>query len=162
MNFEQLKELFPNATKDNWHHHSKGGGWVQNTATVADTAFVGENALVYGNARVSGDAQVSGNAWVYGDAWVFGNARVYGDAWVYGGEWKVSPLFIQGTKHSVCICKPGVIRIGCEEHSIDEWLKNYRVIGEKNGYSSDKIEEYGVYIKMISSLKNQPNICGEK
>jgi carbonic anhydrase/acetyltransferase-like protein (isoleucine patch superfamily) len=78
------------------HQHINGGGWVADTATVADTAYVGPNAKVYGIARVSGNATVSGdarvygtalvsdNAWVYGNATVLGTAKVYGNAWVYG------------------------------------------------------------------------------
>jgi len=50
------------------HQHSNGGGWVADTADVADTAYVGpdaqvfDDALVYGNAKVIDDAQVYGNA----------------------------------------------------------------------------------------------------
>ena len=29
------------------HQHSNGGGWVADTATVADTAYVGPDAQVY-------------------------------------------------------------------------------------------------------------------
>jgi len=109
---------------------------------------------------VCGDARVCGDAQVCGGALVSGNARVFGNAQVFGGKWKVSPLFILGTKHSVCVCKPGVIRIGCEEHSIDEWLENYRAIGEKNKYSSNEIEEYGLHIKYVDSLKRLPSVKG--
>jgi hypothetical protein len=35
------------------HKHPNGGGWVADTATVADTAYVGPEAKVYDNARVS-------------------------------------------------------------------------------------------------------------
>ena len=72
------------------HQHLNGGGWVANTAKVADTAYIGSNAQVYGNAQVSGNArvygnaQVSGNARVYDKARVFGNAQVSGDAQVCG------------------------------------------------------------------------------
>jgi carbonic anhydrase/acetyltransferase-like protein (isoleucine patch superfamily) len=65
--------------------HSNGGGWVADTATVAETAFVGPDARVFGNARVYGYALVYGNARVYGYALVYGNARVFGDAEVSGG-----------------------------------------------------------------------------
>ncbi len=34
------------------HYHSNGGGWVDNTATVAATAYVGPNARVLGYAQV--------------------------------------------------------------------------------------------------------------
>lgn len=55
MTLEQLQKLFPNAISETWHQHSNGGGWVQNTAFVADTAYVGPDALVYGEAWVFGD-----------------------------------------------------------------------------------------------------------
>jgi len=66
------------------HRHSNGGGWVADTATVADTAHVGLNACVSGNAYVSGNSRVSGNAQVYDNAYVSGNALVYGNAEVFG------------------------------------------------------------------------------
>ena len=59
------------------YRHFNGGGWVAETARVADTAFVGPDARVYGNARVTEDAWVSGNALVTGNAQVSGTARVY-------------------------------------------------------------------------------------
>ena len=71
---EQVLTLFPETTKENWHQHINGKGWVYTTAHVQETAYVGEEAVVcdkaevYGDARVSGNAQVSGCARVYGDA----------------------------------------------------------------------------------------------
>ena len=43
------------------HQHPNGGGWVADTATVADTAFVGLGAQVCGEALVYGTARVGGN-----------------------------------------------------------------------------------------------------
>ena len=90
MTFDELKKMFPDATPETWHQHKNGGGWVENTATVADSAYVGPDAKVCGNALVYGNAKVCGNAWVCGNAKVYGNARVYdkalvcGNALVYG------------------------------------------------------------------------------
>jgi carbonic anhydrase/acetyltransferase-like protein (isoleucine patch superfamily) len=72
------------------HRHTRGGGWVANTATVDPEAWIGPDALVYGNARVcsvepqTDDAQIYENARVHGEARVYGNARIYGKAKVYG------------------------------------------------------------------------------
>lgn len=66
MTLEKLQEIFPDATVDTWHQHTNGGGWVQNTAEVAETAYVGEDALVFGNAVVLWNSSISGNARVYG------------------------------------------------------------------------------------------------
>ena len=56
---EQVLTLFPETTKENWHQHINGKGWVYTTAHVQETAYVGENALVYGYARVSGNARIN-------------------------------------------------------------------------------------------------------
>ena len=36
----------PKASKG-WHKHPNGGGWVKNTACVADTALISDGCLVY-------------------------------------------------------------------------------------------------------------------
>ena len=41
------------------------------------------------------------------------------------------------------------VRIGCEGHSLDHWLENYREIGELAEYSRYMIELYGKIIKCI-------------
>ena len=51
------------------HQHKNGGGWVANTAVVADSVYVGPNAQVLGDAQVYGYAQVFRDAQVYGNAW---------------------------------------------------------------------------------------------
>jgi len=72
------------------HRHCNSGGWVADTAYVAETASVGPDALVFGNAVVSGYAKVYGNARVcdyarvFGSAWVYGNAVVSGYTKVFG------------------------------------------------------------------------------
>ena len=56
---EQVLSIVPETTKENWHQHTNGNGWVYVTAHVDKTAYVGENALVYGYARVSGNARIN-------------------------------------------------------------------------------------------------------
>lgn len=65
------------------HPHTKGGGWVANTASVSDNCYVGPYAQVYGKARVTDNAKIDGYAKVFGDARVMNEARVYGEAKVY-------------------------------------------------------------------------------
>ena len=66
------------------HIHTKGGGWVADTANVHNSAYIGPDARVYGNALVYDSAWVSGNARVHDSARVYDNARVYGNARVHG------------------------------------------------------------------------------
>lgn len=97
------------------HRHPNGGGWVAESATVADTAYVGPNAKVYGhatvvgcaeirditkvygNARVSGHAQVYGAAEIYDRAMIFGHAQVCDYAWAWRGVKVGGYAVVQGT-----------------------------------------------------------------
>ena len=138
MTLEQLQVIFPSATEATWHQHNNGGGWVENTTEVAESAFIAETAQVYGDARV------------YGDAWVYGDAQVYSDAQVYGDAWAQSPLYIQGTKHRLCMCSQTLLAIGCIEKPIVEWLETYGEVGRVEGYSSEQVEEYFDYIQLFA------------
>ena len=97
---ENVLALVPGSNNNDWHQHSNGGGWVYKTAHVDETAYLNPTSIV------SGDAWVYGNARVSGDAWVYGNARVSGDAW------EQSPLYIQGSKHSLTLCSLTQIAVG--------------------------------------------------
>jgi acyl-[acyl carrier protein]--UDP-N-acetylglucosamine O-acyltransferase len=72
------------------HRHPHGGGWVADTARVAETVYVGSTAEVSGRARVWGNvvltqhAAVFGEARVWGDVWLTDCAVVYGHAQVSG------------------------------------------------------------------------------
>ena len=137
---EQVWKMFPDTIKENWHQHNNGKGWVYSTARVDDSAYVGSDAQVSGDAQVYGNARVSGDAQVYGNAWVSGSARVSGDAWV------LSPLYIQGSRHSLTLASFTEIAIGCHLHTISFWKDNYEKIGQTEGYTVQQVEEYLGYI----------------
>ena len=61
----------------------------------------------------------------------------------------VSPLAVQGTRHLVAQYSLGKIVIGCEVHTHEEWLRDYRTIGEENGYTSAQIDEYGRILRFV-------------
>jgi carbonic anhydrase/acetyltransferase-like protein (isoleucine patch superfamily) len=64
------------------HHHTNGGGFVADTATVAATAYVGPSAMVLDSAQVRDYARIEDYAVVQGTAQVYGNAIVSGHAWI--------------------------------------------------------------------------------
>lgn len=86
------------------HRHVNGGGWVADTATVADEVFVARNAAVYHKAKVTGNVRIDNRARVCGFAiidstgsindYVFvagkttikGNVVIRGYARLYGGK----------------------------------------------------------------------------
>jgi hypothetical protein len=65
--------------------HPNGGGWVSDSAKVAETAYVGPNAMVIGQSEVSDNAIIEGNAIVIGNSRITGNAKV-SDGVVIDGE----------------------------------------------------------------------------
>ena len=134
MTLQKLQALHPNATKDTWHQHLNGGGWVENTA------------LVHGTARVAGTARVSGTAQVHG------TARVSGAANVSSGNNSKSPLYIQGTRHTITVCSFECINIGCFTKSITEWMTCYVEFGANEGYTKKEVAEYGKYIALAQML----------
>ena len=43
----------------------------------------------------------------------------------------------------------GFVKIGCENNTLDWWLKNYREVGTNNNYSEKDIENYGAILNFI-------------
>ena len=109
------------------------GGWIE-----------GEKNLSH-----EGDAWVYGNAGVSGDAWVSGDARVYGNARVSRAKHTSNVWTMTLGKHTITV-DGDYLNIGCESHTIKQWLKNFRKIGEMEGYSPEEIERYGDAITMIN------------
>ncbi len=62
------------------HQHSNGGGWVENTATVASTAYVGPHAQVRLFGKVLDRARVEGQGLVTDSAVVKDKAICRGEA----------------------------------------------------------------------------------
>lgn len=69
---------------DEQHQHKYGGGFVANTAHVADSVFVGPYAIVYGQAEITGRVRILDTASVSGHAVLSGNALVCGNRWIDG------------------------------------------------------------------------------
>ena len=47
----------------------------------------------------------------------------------------------------------GMIRVGCEYKTVDEWLESYKKIGKKYSYTDLEIEVYGNFILTCSMLE---------
>lgn len=100
--------------------------------------------------EIGGWIEKESNLDVYGDAWVSGDACVYGDAQVYGGKWSVSPLFIQGSKYSICMYTNNKIKIGCQIHTIKQWLSHGEAIAKAERFTPEEIEEYRWYVELAA------------
>ena len=76
--------MIANLLESEQHQHKNGGGWISNTAKVADTCYVGPHALVYGQAELTDEVCVVDSAQVSGHAKLSGDVIVSGNAWVSG------------------------------------------------------------------------------
>ncbi len=88
--------------KGTGHAHPNGGGWVANSAAVADSVYVAPNAMVLGSANVSGNVRIEDYAIVAGSATVKDNAVISGHAiadgggMVYDNGWKFGSVTVSG------------------------------------------------------------------
>ena len=102
------------------HQHPNGGGWVANSAFVAETAFVGVEAEVFGSAEVVDQATVTETAWVCGEARIAGRGHVGGDA-VVGGNARVhdDAQVVDNAYVSGDVVLEGHQRVGGDEQIVD-------------------------------------------
>lgn len=89
-------------SKGRGHAHSNGGGWVADSANVADSVYVGPNAMVLGSATLTGNVRVEDYAIVAGSTTandnvvISGHAVVDGGGWVYDNGWKFDNVELSG------------------------------------------------------------------
>ena len=71
-------------------------------------------------------------------------------------------LSFQYKKHTAYFYGLNEITIGCHKHSIAHWLKNFKAIGEKEGYSTEEISKYGKFIKGCAKIQKELDSEGKK
>jgi hypothetical protein len=125
-----------------------GGAWVSGDAQVSGGARVFGDAQVSGDARVFGGAWVFGKARVFGGAWVSGKAQVFGGAWVSGDAWNKSPLQIQGTRFFFCVSSADTITVGCNTHTVTEWVEIYEKKFDEHHFTNEERLEYKLYFNL--------------
>ena len=69
---------------------------------------------------------------------------------VFHGGWL--NLQIQGSKHFVNIPDGKTIKIGCQCHDVEYWLKNFERVGKIEGYTTEQIKEYKRYIDVAAAM----------
>ena len=72
-----------------------------------------------------------------------GNGATPTIIYIIGSRGNVSAVFYWGEPR---------IDIGCENHSIDDWLKTGLDIAAKHGFSESEVAEYRRYIEMIAAI----------
>ena len=67
-----------------------------------------------------------------------------------GADLQNTNIFTFQYQRHLAICNGSDIQIGCEQHSILEWLDNYEVLGEISNYNDKQIAKYGKFILMCA------------
>jgi carbonic anhydrase/acetyltransferase-like protein (isoleucine patch superfamily) len=136
-------------TENNLSHYDNA--WVYNEAHVSDNATILgnakilDNARIYGNAKIYCDAiiydnaEIGGNTVIYNNAQVYQNARVYSNAEIgdnvqvyknalvnsnaqlYGDAICTKAANVIYTSDYTITISDNFIKIGCQNHSIDDW-----------------------------------------
>ena len=70
-------------------------------------------------------------------------------------------IAIQGSMHRIICISRDEICVGCERHSLTDWIKTYRSIGKNNDYTHAQIEEYGKWFLVLDEMLPEDEIGGE-
>ena len=81
------------------------------------------------------------NAWIGQDAWIGQNAQIEQDARIGQNVVINTSVFNTHNKFKIIICNK-LLWIGCEGHTPEHWLENYKEIAEENNVSEDDIKWY--------------------
>ena len=70
-------------------------------------------------------------------------------------------IVIHGSRH-IIVAIDGDVRIGCERHTIAEWLERFEAIGQSQDYAPEQIAEYGLHLRHIAAVLALGWPVGEK
>ncbi len=147
--------------RTNGHLHFNGGGWVQNSATVASTVYVGPTAIVRGNSNISGQVRIEGTA-VVRNATMSGSVRILGNAFVDGGTYTQNAR-VQGNAFVVNAIMSGSALVGMRAR-----VDNYNLSGtvEVGGdvvvYNDQGSCNNGVYYRLTNYYDNKFLECDNR
>lgn len=99
-----------------------------------------------------GDGAIIGNLAIIGNEVTIGNRARIGYRATIGDGITPKIIGINGSKHFVNYWGEDTIQIGCEKHTIQEWIDNFEQVGKSEGYTTEQIAEYVIYIKIIVEL----------
>jgi hypothetical protein len=92
-----------------------------------------------------------------GDGVRIGDGASIGDGANIQDNQRPQIIYIIGSRHAVSYWGEDRIDIGCQHHSIAEWLEKYKEIGNRNGYDTAQVAEYLGYVKLIAQIHINKN-----
>lgn len=147
--------------RTNGHLHSNGGGWVQNSATVASTVYVGPTAIVRGNSNISGQVRIEGTS-VVRNTTMSGSVRILGNAFVDGGTYSQNAK-VQGNAFVVNATMSGNALVGMRAR-VDNYILSgtVEVGGDVVVYNDQGNCNNGVYYRLTNYYDNKLLECDNR
>jgi hypothetical protein len=109
---------------------------------------------VFDNTKVYGNASIFGSASVFGSTKIYGRASAFGDARIFGSDICTKTVInLSGLPRNSVTVTDNHVNIGCEQHTLEHWLKHYKKIGNKYEYSKDEIELYKNLLYTLTHLE---------
>ena len=127
-----------------------GIGWTEHELTETDE-LKRRGITVGDGARVGAGARVGDGAWVGDCATVGDGARVGARATV-GARAKPTIIYIIGSSFPLSYWGEDRIDIGCQSHTIAEWLEQGEKIGKHYQFTAEQIVEYRRYYDLIAAI----------
>jgi carbonic anhydrase/acetyltransferase-like protein (isoleucine patch superfamily) len=129
-------------------------------ASIGDRASIGYSASIGDDVSIGDDASIGDGASI-GYSASIGNRASIGDRASIGYSASIGDdvkllfnIYIIGSKNPITYVGNRKLSIGCHTKEIDWWLKNYELIGKKEGYTNHQIKEYKNYLEAINTILN--------
>jgi len=139
----------------NGHAVIHGNVQVEEKSTVCDYAIISGFSRISRQSRVSQNADIR-NSYLF-NSFIVGTSKLlcgsYPGCFINGGIWRQRPLMINAGE-LIRICSPNTVKIGCEVHSVDEWIERGESIAENHSIGPKRFEQLKLCILMIKDLQS--------
>lgn len=126
------------------------GVTIEQFVEIGNNCYIGYQAVLRHRATIDDECRIDGYVTIDRKAYIGAGSYVSSNI---GPHCQLPPgthqsMYIQGTRHAVtAFGKDRMVGIGCKQYAIEEWLKNFRVVGRSECYSAKEIREYGAYLQ---------------
>lgn len=145
---------FRTQLKSDGHLHPNGGGWVQNSALVANSVYVGPAAMILGNSVINGDARIENTALVL-DASIDGNVRILDNAFVIRGTYTGNAIVRgQAFVENCTMSDQALVGMRAKVYNYDLY-GTIEVGGDVLVYNEDGSCDNGVYYRLTNYYDNK-------
>ena len=134
--WEAIRKIHPwlPSSREGWHQHDNGGGWIEDTAEVHKDVCVPQTVVVGARAKV-------------GEGATIGEGATVGIMATVG----ITPIYIIGTGYFVCCAGPGLIQSGCIIKPMAWWLEFVERCAKEHSYTPDQQKEYRLHIEHVAA-----------